>query len=88
MKTAMQELKENIIALINASKNTGSNRDNSDYRIGLHQALGLIDLEAEKEQITTAYAHGMAEGITFEITNSLTAKTPEQYYNLTFKSDE
>lgn len=82
MKTAMKELQERITALINASKDTGSNRDNPDYRIGLHQALSLIDFEAEKEQITEAYRSGKHDSGIDKCFNSA------EYYTQTFKSDE
>lgn len=87
MKTAMQYLQEKITALINDSKGTGSNRDNPDYRIGLHQALGLIDLEAEKEQILEAYRNGFKDAQRpFRPMESYT--TFEQYYQQTYKSDQ
>lgn len=80
MKTPMQQLQEKITALINDSK--GDETRTGDYRIGLHQALSLIDLEAEKEQIWMAFTDGKVSEIVKK------KRTPEQYYNLTYKSDE
>lgn len=81
MKTPMQQLQEKITALINDSK--GDETRTGDYRIGLHQALSLIDLEAEKEQIIDAsvqanlrYDSGANEPVVLRYCNDA-----EQYYN-------
>ena len=82
MKTAMQQLLERIEATIN-------NDPINDLGIGQSMALKLMKsriknewLEAEKEQIWMAFTDGKVSSI---VKNQ---RTPEEYYNLTYKSEE
>lgn len=86
MKTEMQELQEKITTLINDSKSDDTRT--GDYRIGLHQSLSLIDLEAEKKQIIEAWESGYSNGVRSVSRGEPKIKSSEEYYNLTFKSDE
>ena len=77
MKTAMQELQDALEIYSRHNKGTPEGK-----AIDITLSAFPKFIEAEKEQILMAFTDGKVSAI---IKNQ---RTPEEYYNLTFKSDE
>lgn len=90
-KTAMQELKSDLILTKETTKNSFSEIKNQEIKdacikvveMTLNSIITRIDtelLEMEKEQIIDAHLDG-------QTTWDVTSKTADKYYNETFKSE-
>ena len=77
MKTAMKELQDALEIYSRHNKGTPEGKAIDIILSGLPKFL-----EVEKEQIWMAFTDGKVSAI------MKNQRTPEEYYNLTFKSDE
>lgn len=95
MKTAMQDLREDLQETINTARNSLLEIKNEGIRTACQEVVQLtlknvierIDeelLEMEKEQIEDAYSEGVYDEYEYHINNE-PRKNSEQYYNETFK---